>query len=1611
MKRRLALLLAVSLAVSGIDSGMLVSAADFSDAESVQESAAIESEAIESEAMESEDLDESDLSYGVDDIATDEEEKTEQDVSETEIPETEASDETDVETADASESESQELSIDDEAESGSELEEQTLEENFADVQELKEAVLDDGSEDVVMVSDSGTEVGTYNDLTYQVDENGDVTILKVIDDIHYDKDHKETGHDRCAYVNGNIPASINGHPVVRIENRAFANCINMQSIVIPDSVKSVGREAFSGCTAVTSVKIPDNGLIVEAAAFSECTSLTSVHIPASMVAHGYIGASPAYRGIFANDVGLTTVTFGAGITKIPRGLFLQCSGIRSVTVPNTVKDIEPYAFASCSALTSVTLPEGLENIYNCAFRKSGKLTSMKLPSTLKFMDSSVFANCTGLAEINIPAEMKTNGYTAANRAWPGPFAGCTNLKKVTFDKGIKEIPRGLFYAPGGQVAIEEIVLPDSVESIGYSAFYGCKSLKKVTLSKNLKFIDAEAFQYCENMKLTDSKLPASLEEIQHHAFANCISLTKIVLPDGLKYMNYREFERCTGLTEVGLPANMLGNNGRNFAGCENIKKVTFAKGVKTIPKGILAECTGLETITIPASVTYIAENAFQETAEGFTIKGYSGSYAETYAKQYSIPFVSLGDILPSTVKITFNKNAKSAVLNKKYQTKTVSNGKTYGKLPVPTRSGYYFLGWYTNSKTSGKEVTEKTKVKLKKNQTLYAKWAKADLTKAKIKLSTSSYTWNGKAKTPKVIVTFNGKTLKNKTDYTVSYSGNKEPGTAKVTLKGAGVFKKSKGKTAKFTISKATQTITANDVIYKYSWKGKTVDLKATVKNSDGTKLHFYSNSSAVKVLDKNKNKLKLNSAGAAVITIKADETKHYKAASKKVKIVQQVSTAQVVEGIQLKQSFMKYDKAKGLYILNKEIFNQAFQVSVKGRASYTCSVENGAKTSAWLDKNMRLTARGNGVFTLKITTKLSPDKVYPAATKKISISVKGMANSATAKWRYRVDSDSKITLLKYIGSESTVKVPDTITIDSKKFTVKDIEASAFENSKVKKVTISDASIKSIGKNAFKNCKSLQEVRLGTKITLIGSGAFYGCSALKSITFPDGLKTIEAELMKGCSALSGELYLPKSLTTIKKDAFENCGKINEIMIFSFLATVESNAFKGCSGLKKVYFSGPKVRWKGIKFAAGNENLTGAQIYYNAGGGNNAYEVTDITTEMLLREYPEYLKNDGYRKVLNDLQNDCFTIMSGHTTGTFSDEWWATLKSMMQEGHSALLKAVLEDPKYTEEKTYRSLALELIVDTAGYSLEDEDKDKEWTWSDELKKTYKILKKFKSVGDKIFKDEDTMKQVAKELSQTGWSYDEVLATLKYMNGTKELPLKPGQKKPDTVQRWDYVNDCFKGADIAVDTVDFLMTVMSVQFVGKEFVDRVITQLPADSGLYNGVMQVKQYMEQPISIFLKDFLVEDVIEKYAVELFDKTMFEPMWENGTSYVGVVAMADTICGAMACMMDCPTLEAHNKAWFSLNNAMVLRLQTDKLRAQLIAAKNAKVENLELEKNYELMMRLYLMCLKKTGGYVAKTMSDPYILNAKFARFDSTLTYENYIMTCKWSLADSGKLK
>ena len=120
-----------------------------------------------------------------------------------------------------------------------------------------------------------------------------------------------------------IPATIEGKPVITISKSAFADCIKLTSIKIPNSVTSIEDGAFRNCTSLKKINIPDSVTSIQDNTFRNCTSLSSIYIPNS-------------------------------ITKIGNSAFRNCASLRKLYIPDSVISISVLALSICSSLKSVT---------------------------------------------------------------------------------------------------------------------------------------------------------------------------------------------------------------------------------------------------------------------------------------------------------------------------------------------------------------------------------------------------------------------------------------------------------------------------------------------------------------------------------------------------------------------------------------------------------------------------------------------------------------------------------------------------------------------------------------------------------------------------------------------------------------------------------------------------------------------------------------------------------------------------------------------------------------------------------------------------------------------------------------------------------------------------------------------------------------------------------------------------------------------------------------------------------------------------------------------------------------------------------------------------------
>ena len=307
------------------------------------------------------------------------------------------------------------------------------------------------------------------------------------------------------------------------------------SIVIPESVEhegtaysvtSIGGYAFDECSGLTSVTIPNSVTSIGDGAFQKCSGLTSVTIGNSVESIG--------GWAFAYCSGLTSVTIPNSVTRIGYQAFCGCSGLTSVTIPNSVTSIGDYAFLACSGLTSVTIPNSVTSIGDGAFQKCSGLTSVHISDiaawcNIDFGDNPLYyahhlyLNGEEVKDLVIPNSVTSIG----NRA----FSGCSGLTSVT--------------------------IPNSVTSIGRCAFSDCSGLTSVTIPNSVTSIGSSAFSRCSG--LTSVSIPNSVTSIEGYAFYGCSGLTSVTIPNGVTSIEYNAFANCSELLDVYCYAEKVPN--------------------------------------------------------------------------------------------------------------------------------------------------------------------------------------------------------------------------------------------------------------------------------------------------------------------------------------------------------------------------------------------------------------------------------------------------------------------------------------------------------------------------------------------------------------------------------------------------------------------------------------------------------------------------------------------------------------------------------------------------------------------------------------------------------------------------------------------------------------------------------------------------------------------------------------------------------------------------------------------------------------------------------------------------------------------------------------------
>ncbi len=188
------------------------------------------------------------------------------------------------------------------------------------------------------------------------------------------------------------------------------------------------------------------------------------------------------------------------------------------------------------------------------------------------------------------------------------YIGEGTITKVIIPEGIEKIGA---YAFANLTALEEIVLPSTLQSIEYGAFYGCPSLQRITFSgeNNLQIVSQSAFEGCD---LQDTIDLSSICVISNYAFAGNQDLEGVITTDALLSIGEYAFAGCKSLEKFTLEADKVKYGPYAFTGCESLE--SFYVNASVLPDGMFYECDSLKEVTIGPDVNEIGEFAFRDTA-------------------------------------------------------------------------------------------------------------------------------------------------------------------------------------------------------------------------------------------------------------------------------------------------------------------------------------------------------------------------------------------------------------------------------------------------------------------------------------------------------------------------------------------------------------------------------------------------------------------------------------------------------------------------------------------------------------------------------------------------------------------------------------------------------------------------------------------------------------------------------------------------------------------------------------------------------------------------------------------------------------------------------------
>ncbi len=447
------------------------------------------------------------------------------------------------------------------------------------------------------------------------------------------------------------------YTVVGIDKEAMVGA-EINDIVIPESITSIGASAFAGST-VASVTLPDKLALIGESTFAGCINLDTVNIPSAMT------EIPA--NAFAYTALKGTLVIPSSVVNIAASAFEGCESLTGIEIPKSVRMLMSKAFAGCTSLANVKVyatepltvdadlfdssvfgtatlqcPKGFADVYAEApvwknftvikddflldVNSGDRFVFQKMPYEItslkdgemtvkakfhhfdgKHRDTAVeIANAKFSGDVVIPSEITyMDKKFRVTEISDSAFFRAKNLTSVTMPADIKGFGKNMF---DGCEKLVSCNIPDNVTEISPSCFSSCAALKSIVIPAGVTAIGNNAFYYCSSLE--SISLPEGLKTIGERAFYQCAKLAEINLPVGVTAVPAYAFGYCSSLTHFDFGDRITSIGNYALFGCIKLQSVKLPSALTAIPNSLFNGCKALTSVDIPASVTSIGSSAF-----------------------------------------------------------------------------------------------------------------------------------------------------------------------------------------------------------------------------------------------------------------------------------------------------------------------------------------------------------------------------------------------------------------------------------------------------------------------------------------------------------------------------------------------------------------------------------------------------------------------------------------------------------------------------------------------------------------------------------------------------------------------------------------------------------------------------------------------------------------------------------------------------------------------------------------------------------------------------------------------------------------------------------------